>query len=217
MKIISFQNSKGGVGKTTLAINIAKCLSRENKVILYDADQQRTAYDWYSININNGLEAEGIPFKVVPVDNPKTLETAAEKSEYDYCIIDNPPAMSQFFITSIKLANSLVIPISSSAFDVWGLSSLVDMVNMINKKFDIFFVHNKIIRNAKMNGEIKEAIDGIQLNKHFKSFDVLFRQSYPKSAMLGKTVFDTDDTQAKAEIEFLTESIIKGGGKIENE
>ncbi len=210
MKTISFQNSKGGVGKTTLAINIAKCLSRENSVIIYDADPQRTAYDWFSMNTSNASETKDIPFEVVPVDNPKTLESAAEKDKYDYCIIDNPPAMSQFFITSIKLASSLVIPISSSAFDIWGLSSLIDMVNMINKDFDIFFVHNKIIRNAKINGEIKEALDSIQINKSFESFNVLFRQSYPRSAMLGESVFDTDDTQAKAEIEFIAEGIIRG-------
>ncbi len=204
MKVISVQNSKGGVGKTTLAINIAKSLSMgcsENKVILYDADPQRTAYDW-------GCIKEDKSFKVVPIDNPKLLETLVEKGDYDYVVIDNPPAMSQFFITSIKLANYLVIPVASSAFDIWGLSSLIDTINMISKDFSIIFIHNKIIRNAAIGSEIKEALLKIEINKKNSIFDVLFRQSYPKSSLLGETVFDTDDSHAKAEIEFIVNEII---------
>lgn len=200
MKIISVQNSKGGVGKTTIAINIAKCLSKDGKVILYDADPQRTAYDWYCIKKDKS-------FDVVPIDNPKTLETETRKNEFNYIIIDNPPAMSQFFITSLKLADCLVIPVASSAFDIWGLSSLVDMVNMINKNFDVLFVHNKIIRNAKMNQEIKEALESIEIKKDINIMDVAFRQSYLKSAMVGMTVFDTEDGPAKAEIEFIANKI----------
>lgn len=205
MKVISVQNSKGGVGKTTLAINIAKYLSMgcSSKTILYDADPQRTAYDWFCIKENQS-------FKVVPIDNPKLLEAQVEKADYDYVVIDNPPQVSQFFITSIKLANYLVIPVSSSAFDIWGLSSLVDTINMISKDFSIIFVHNKIIRNAVIGNEIKEALKEIEINKKNYIFDVLFRQSYPKSALLGETVFDTDDTRAKAEIEFIADEIIGG-------
>ena len=200
MKIISVQNSKGGVGKTTIAINIAKCLSKDGKVILYDADPQRTAYDWYCIK-------KDMSFEVVPIDNPRILENENRENNYDYLIIDNPPAMSQFFITSIKLADCLVIPVASSAFDIWGLSSLIDIINMITKNFSIFFIHNKIIRNAKMNKEIKEALESIEVNKNIEFFDVMFRQSYPKSSMLGLSVFETDDNQAKGEIEFICNDI----------
>ena len=202
MKIISVQNSKGGVGKTTLAINIAKCLSKSGKVILYDADPQRTAYDWSCIK-------EDKSFRVVPIDNPKLLETLADKNDFDYIVIDNQPAMShQFFITSIKLANYLVIPVASSAFDIWGLSSLIDTINMISKDFSIIFIHNKIIKNATIGNEIKEALRKIEINKKNSVFDVLFRQSYPKSSLLGETVFNTDDSHAKAEIEFIVNEII---------
>ena len=115
--------------------------------------------------------------------------------------------MSQFFITSIKLADYLVIPVASSAFDICGLSSLIEMINMINKDFSVLFVHNKIIRNAKMNGEIKEALESVRVNKNIGFFDVMFRQSYPKSSMLGLSVFEAEDSQAKGEIEFICNSI----------
>jgi chromosome partitioning protein len=204
MKIISVQNSKGGVGKTTLAINIAKYLSMgcNSKTVLYDADPQRTAYDWSCIKQDKS-------FDVIPIDNPKLLESSIEKNDYNYVVIDNPPAMSQFFITSIKLANYLVVPVASSAFDIWGLSSLIDTINMISKDFSIIFVHNKIIRNAVIGSEIKEALLKIEINKKNSVHDVLFRQSYPRSSLLGETVFDTDDSHAQAEIEFIVDEILK--------
>ena len=203
MRIISVQNSKGGVGKTTLAINIAACLVRQNKkVCFYDADPQRTAFDWYSIKKDD-------KFEVVPVDNPRLLELQINDLKFDYCIIDNPPAISSFFITSIKIANYIVVPVSSSAFDMWGLVSMVETLNIINAGFDVLFVHNKFVRNAKMNKEVRDAFAKIDLNKKSEFFDVFFRQSYPRMAMDGETVFGSDDSKAQAEIEFIVNYILK--------
>jgi ATPases involved in chromosome partitioning len=50
MKVISLVHEKGGVGKTTLAINIAASLERIGKtVILFDTDPQRSLTEWYSV------------------------------------------------------------------------------------------------------------------------------------------------------------------------
>jgi chromosome partitioning protein len=44
--IVSFLNQKGGVGKTTLALNVAGVLARKCKVLVIDADPQGSALDW---------------------------------------------------------------------------------------------------------------------------------------------------------------------------
>ncbi|MDF3472419.1 ParA family protein, partial [Sulfitobacter sp. M57] len=48
--IISFLNQKGGVGKTTLSVNVASCLARQgHRVLLIDADKQGSATTWASL------------------------------------------------------------------------------------------------------------------------------------------------------------------------
>ena len=55
--VISFLNQKGGVGKSTLSINVAACLSLlKQKVLLIDADKQGTTSTWASLRTDNGFE-----------------------------------------------------------------------------------------------------------------------------------------------------------------
>ena len=50
MKVIGVLNQKGGVGKTTISVNLASELARRgNKVLLVDADPQGSALDWSEI------------------------------------------------------------------------------------------------------------------------------------------------------------------------
>ncbi len=61
--IVSFLNQKGGVGKTTLAINVADALSRhKHRVLLVDADPQGSALDWAAARrANRSSPSPGFP------------------------------------------------------------------------------------------------------------------------------------------------------------
>lgn len=86
--IISVVNQKGGVGKTTLAANLAGALRQSGKtVIVVDTDPQGSLTQWQSVNPSPG-------FPIARHLSPITRKTAAAfQKKADIVIIDSPPAL----------------------------------------------------------------------------------------------------------------------------
>ena len=88
--IISIENQKGGVGKTTIAIHIAQALAMgDSSVLLVDAYPQGSARDWAAARENEPA------FSVIGLDRP-TLhhDLPAIAANYDHVVIDGPPRVT---------------------------------------------------------------------------------------------------------------------------
>src|SRR5271156_6775668 len=84
--IWSFLNQKGGVGKSTLSINVSACLSMlGQKVLLIDADKQGTATTWATLRPESSFELVSMARENMARD---AIKLAAG---YDFTIIDGPP------------------------------------------------------------------------------------------------------------------------------
>ena len=80
MKTIALLNQKGGSGKTTISINMAEALRRQNKnVVLVDSDPQGSARDW-------AAAAEDCPFPVVGIDRPTIDRDIKAITDRDFII-----------------------------------------------------------------------------------------------------------------------------------
>jgi chromosome partitioning protein len=159
-KIIAVANQKGGVGKTTTAVNLAAGLAvEEKKVLLVDADPQGNATSrktLYNVlvggeNVKNIILSTELPLLfLVPAD--KNLAGAEIelvdsdnreyklrnilsniKNDFDYIIIDCPPSLGLLTVNSLTAADSLLVPIQCEYFALEGVTELFDTLARLRR------------------------------------------------------------------------------------
>ena len=112
--IISFLNQKGGVGKTTLSVNVAARLaSQGQKVLLVDADKQGSAATWASLR-------EETPFQVVSMARENLAKDVIRlATDYEATIIDGPPHAVGIARACIIASDFVALPIEPSGLSTW--------------------------------------------------------------------------------------------------
>lgn len=116
MQIIGFIHSKGGVGKTTLAMMTALSLAKDSKsVVLLDSDPQGSATRWAERAAETG---NPLPFPVQPAPSAQSLRSAAQKVEAEIIIIDTPPGTPEVLDAAVELVDLALIPSAASPMDI---------------------------------------------------------------------------------------------------
>ena len=112
-KILVVLNGKGGVGKTTTAINFAAILSEKSRVLLVDADPQGSA-TWWTQQSKNSMG-----FDLAQETNPDLLGDLGKVLGYDLVVVDTPPALgSKALAAVVPAADYLVLPTPPAPIDL---------------------------------------------------------------------------------------------------
>src|SRR5271166_2293363 len=113
--VISFVNQKGGVGKSTLSINVAACLSQlGQKVLLIDADKQGTSSTWASLRPESTFRLVSIARENMALDAMKLA------ADYDFTVIDGPPQAEAISRSCIVASDLVVVPIEPGGASRWS-------------------------------------------------------------------------------------------------
>ncbi len=197
--IVTFQNQKGGVGKTTLSLHLAHHLTLTGlRVLLIDADPQGSARDWLE------ARAAPAPFAVVGLDRPTLHRDITRLHEdYDAIVIDSPPRVTDIARSAILAADIVVIPVQPSPFDIWAAQDTVTLINdalTFKETLKTVFAINREIVNTAIGRDVSSALTQSALP--VLAAHISQRVAFAESIAQGQTVFESlSDKKAVLEIE----------------
>ena len=187
--IISCLNQKGGVGKTTISVNLAASLARTGaRVLLIDADPQGSSLDWAAARDGDPL------FSVVGFPRPSIHKEIAQLGQgYDHIVIDGPPRVTDLARSAIMAADVILIPVQPSPYDIWAADEVVKLIaeaQVYKEKLKSVFVVNRKITNTAIGRDVGEALAAYLLP--VLTATVAQRVVFAEAAAQGKSIFEID-------------------------
>lgn len=209
--IILLGAQKGGVGKSTLSINITCELKRQGKdVCLVDADRQGTCLVWSQ----NRQENESLPHipSIAQYDNLyKTLKDL--DGRYEYVVVDVAGRDGNELRSGLLAADMLIAPFQVSPVDLETLGNLVRIVEEIKTVNEALIVRSALVRvsaNVSLNKKRKQAQEWIAQYPELPMLKSCIneRESYRDTFSEGIGVVESKDNKAKAQVQLLVQEIM---------
>lgn len=205
--IIGFLNQKGGVGKTTLAVNLAANLAQAgSRVLLVDADPQGSALDWAAARQRDTV------FSVVGFPRPTLHKEIGQLGQgYDHVIIDGPPRVTDLARSAIMASDLVVIPVQPSPYDIWAADEVVKLIEearVYKENLKAVFVVNRKITNTAIGRDVRDALSAYSVPALQSA--ITQRVVYAEAAAQGLAVSELDGRSAASqEIETFAKEVME--------
>jgi chromosome partitioning protein len=196
-KIITVAHQKGGVGKSTLALNLASCFVGVKSIALIDADPQG------SLSVLKNYFPD-MPIIKADAAYLKQLHLLP----YELVIVDTPPYRAETLPGLFELSDFILVPTKAGWFDALAITTTIDQIQLARQAKPAIkagIVLNMIKPRSGITSEVQQA-----LQRHsvpLLETMVHDRVSYSRSPLAGG-ILDSDDEKAKEEILNLAREIV---------
>ncbi len=186
--IITFSHQKGGVGKSTLAFNLAQNISDNASVCIVDYDLQGSMMQI----------SEMVDFDILermPIDE-------IEQLDYDFVIVDTPPYLSEGLVELYEISDLIIVPTRAGILDYFAIGGTINLIKEAGQEDKAMIVFNLIKPNTTITDDIL---------KEMKSFKVKIADThisdlvaFTRSILMKGVSFDKN---AQGQLDSLTEEI----------
>jgi chromosome partitioning protein len=191
MPVIVVANPKGGVGKSTVATNLAGALARAGRpVMLGDVDRQQSARQWL------GLRPAMLPI-IQSWDIAREGVVRPPKG-VTHVVLDTPAGLHDKKLHSVlAIADRVLVPLQPSLFDIQATHAFVQALREHKPKMKIAVVGNRVKETTVSADHLRQFLDTLGVPVLAMLRDT---QLYVQLAARGATLWDVAPSRAERDL-----------------
>ena len=208
--ILAVGNVKGGVGKTTLAVNFAIVWALQSReVLLIDGDEQATAMAFTELR----TATRGEPGYTAVALHGAAIRTQVRQlaSKYDHIIIDVGGRDTGSLRAALTVAHLVLIPVQPRSFDLWGVDQTTELITEA-RELNESLCAVAVLNAADPQGHDNEAAAALIRDNgalELAPAIIIRRKAFPNAAAGGLSVVEYGNSKARTEFEKLSVEIDK--------
>lgn len=192
--IITIGNTKGGTGKSTLAVNIAIQQAISATVLLIDGDEQQSSLAFTRLRNHDDYTAVALTGALIRSQAPRLAQ------HYQHVIIDVGGRDTGSFRAALTITDTLLIPVQPRTFDVWAMESVSALV-VDAKAFNTRLQAYTVLSMADVQGrDNQDAAEALRSSEAISYLDcpIARRKVYTDGLAQGKGISEVKPKNAKA-------------------